>query len=1322
MTPVMEGNVFGATPFSEPLSLAGAHRGRKTTQKIWLFFMICWELVKRILIGSSVLFAVCGANGRAIADIAPDNSLGFESSVVTPNVLIRGSLADEISGGAIRGQNLFHSFTDFSIDPNQRVYFANPSAIDQIFTRVTGSSSSDISGTLGVNGAADLYFINPNGIYFGDTAYLDIAGSLIATTTDSIPFVDGFAFSTDANPIPTNPLLTVSQPLGLTAWTTPQAEITNRSQLAVGNDLTFVGQSLDLEGVLWSGGDLTLMAADNLQIRDRLDAPFITLSGGSQTLEAEIIDIFALSHPESGLYSYGDLVLRSPNPIIIDSYFNSLGNFSLENTNGGAGDALSPNDPVIRSSGNVTFNAYSGASLHIFAGGSIQTGDITINAADSTNGLQEVVTLSDGSTTVNIDGQNIATLDIRAGTNAFDSDSVVGLITPLPPFFNDPCVSGSANCFSSFPPVPPLSVLQGFSTTAPPSNADIIIGSLTFTNGLVDNFAFISNQYEPNTNDLLRGDILLGMRLSGEPGEISLNTSGDISLVVDSRDDIIVFGEIKPLTKGLEIGEILLKANGDLFVDNGLGSVDIDASSGKIVNDTRIGNASIDAKGTIFLNNSIDSAGNVAINANALIAQGGNQIRTSTRDNNDAGTIFVKANQVELSGINSGGVFSGLSSISADGSDGDAGKISVETDVLALDDGGQIRTSTFGAGAAGSIVVKANEAVTIDGGNGIFSGIISEVGASSTGSAKLIDIQTKQLTFTNGGIISAATAGAGNAGQIKVVVDETATFDGNPGFPLFPSGVFTESLASATGAGGSINFQAANLEITNGATIKSSTQSSNLAGDIDISVANDVVLAGADTGIFADTSSFNVAGEGGKVTVTGRNLNMSDGGRISSSTTGESKAGDVAVNFSNDVAIAGADTGIFADTSSFNVAGEGGKVTVTGRNLNMSDGGRISSSTTGESKAGDVAVSFTNDVAIAGADTGIFADTSSSNAANGSGGPIAVTSQNLTLTDGGRISSSTSGAANAGDIKVDVSNDITVSGEGSGVFASTTETSTGDGGNVDIDPIFIRLSDAGRFSVSAQGSGVAGNMRVVGDFLILDNGFIDASSQNGSGGNLTFEIGEYILLQNGSDITTNAGLSSGGGDGGNMMINVPFVIANPNQDNNITANAFDGDGGNIEITTDALLGIAFNDEDISVRNDITVSSELGVDGEFILNSPDVDPSSGLAKLITDLGDRENRVVSACAAGDELNSFVVTGQGGLAADPSSFVRGSSLLSDVRDFSGETVSTEVNEAVAVQPSEPMPTIRQATHLVRSEQGIELAATHPKALQNKVSSNCL
>ncbi|GAB4552378.1 MAG: hypothetical protein Tsb0014_46230 [Pleurocapsa sp.] len=69
------------------------------------------------------------------AQISPDNSLGNENSVVTPNVTVQDKIADLIEGGAIRGNNLFHSFEQFNVSDGAAVYFANPDCVVDILGR-----------------------------------------------------------------------------------------------------------------------------------------------------------------------------------------------------------------------------------------------------------------------------------------------------------------------------------------------------------------------------------------------------------------------------------------------------------------------------------------------------------------------------------------------------------------------------------------------------------------------------------------------------------------------------------------------------------------------------------------------------------------------------------------------------------------------------------------------------------------------------------------------------------------------------------------------------------------------------------------------------------------------------------------------------------------------------------------------------------------------------------------------------------------------------------------------------------------------------------
>jgi filamentous hemagglutinin family protein len=240
------------------------------------------KLRDRLLLSGAVLcYLMVSESG--LAQITPDDTLGGERSRVTPNINVRGAQADRIDGGATRGANLFHSFREFNVNEGQRVYFSNPVGIQNILSRVTGTDVSDILGTLGVDGGANLFLLNPNGIIFGPNARLDISGSFTASTGDRFTFPDGSEFSA-ANP-QAPPLLTINVTPGL-QYGRPAGNLSNAGSLSVGagQSLTLFGNTVTTTGSLVAPGGTVQVLGDRVGLLDNAQIDVASETGGGTVL------------------------------------------------------------------------------------------------------------------------------------------------------------------------------------------------------------------------------------------------------------------------------------------------------------------------------------------------------------------------------------------------------------------------------------------------------------------------------------------------------------------------------------------------------------------------------------------------------------------------------------------------------------------------------------------------------------------------------------------------------------------------------------------------------------------------------------------------------------------------------------------------------------------------------------------------------------------------------------------------------------------------------------------------------------------------------
>ena len=470
----------------------------------------------------------------ANAQLIPDGTLGKESSTVNPSVE-----RDLIEGGAIRDNNLFHSFKEFNVNPAQKVYFSNPENITNILTRVTGSNASKIFGTLGVSGNANLFLINPNGIIFGKNAFLDIKGSFSATTAESI-FIDNYEFSA-VNPNET-PLLKINLTPGLQyGKINPQSEIENRASLQVGEkqNLTLLGGRVNHQGSLIAPGGKVEVSGDDINLTGNVDT-----SNGDGEVGTLLIDPKNILIQQGGDFSGDDIsqalavnnvILQADNDITVDDDITGIAANNLtfeagrsltiaENRNiflnGGSFNAKINDEnalPSSRDAGIAEFRMNPESSIIT------NSGDVNINSGSFANTSQ--INTAFGAIITgnpNGDGGNINLSALGDVTTGF---TVSG-------FLNDPNL---ALVVGDFVPIP---TLPG---TDKAGNIDI-----NSSNGNI-----------ASTNFVLANALNQG-------GDITFNAGGNLTL--EAPGEVTRIGNIGNV--GLKSGEITLRSGNTLLAND----------------------------------------------------------------------------------------------------------------------------------------------------------------------------------------------------------------------------------------------------------------------------------------------------------------------------------------------------------------------------------------------------------------------------------------------------------------------------------------------------------------------------------------------------------------------------------------------------------------------------------------------------------------------------------------------------------------------------------------------------------------------------------
>ena len=1270
------------------------------------------------------------------AQVIPDGTLS--TTVTSPD---RQNFF--IENGDRNGNNLFHSFDTFSIPTSGSAIFNNPIDIENIFSRVTGPSFSNIDGLLQTTGTTNLFLLNPNGIIFGPNAQLDIAGSFTASTADSLTFADGTKFSATASE---SALLSISVPVGLQLNNPPQGDIKSLGYLETGQDMTLLGQNLYLEGDLMAGQNLTLQAQDTVIMRDTL-----TRSGNDLTIQGgQGVDIFALNRL-APFVSDGNLTLISDGDISADAHFKSGRDLRFLDLAGAPGSIISLHDPIILANGDVVLGDYTGVALKVEAKGSIDAGDIVITGPDTTLS-------ADGSgSDIDLLASSRAAI-LRAGVNA-DPGQPLGSITVSA--INTSDVTGGDGG-------PIILEATGDITASGfflgPRGESVTLGAFSFSDtgdsGNGGAITILSRSGDINLVGSQQESFLSGPSfitvgsLSFAVGGGGSGSGGPIEITSDSGN-INIFGNLNSQSFTSQADGFLLPAGNS----SAGGDITLTANAGDITIEGNVESGS----------ESFEDSGNTGDGGNiTLSTKSGNiQLINNFINNADFENSFASGS------LNAGSVSFGFEAVS--GNTGNGGTITLSSttgDILI--EGSSIQSSSQSASVSFTSAASGNSS---NGGDIIVS--------STSGDITINSFVTSSSVSTASSIVSASAGTSGDGGNILISSD-SGTITLNPILDptLSDDSDFVEILSSSessanlsdfagpvpdsatasvsdSGNGGDIVLSSNSGDIVINSGLRSTSSSAATADANQIQSVSNATGGGAIT-VFTQSGDIQInqdllslslsntgtAGRGGRISLSSREGAITGNDRsllvFSIGTQPEATGAGGSVTLRADQAISGLEILTFANTGSsgnVDIQGLGDHLTVSDVALivalqdsvsspigdlqeialdnetNFTSGQTvieslgdltlnnisIEASANSTQPSGDVTVTSSGQVTVLNSQI-------NSNANNtGQAGSIEVTAEGLALTDT-TLSAATAGPGGAGDIRFNLSDALIL--DGSKLTSSTAPGSTGQGGNIDVNAtapnLETRLQNESQLAVNSEGRGEGGNINLNTQRLILKEASqINATTLSSNGGNVVLTLEDLLLLRNGSEISTTAGISGSGGDGGDILVTLAegLIVALPNENSDITANAFEGDGGNIRITAGGIVGLEFRPE-LTPLSDITASSEFGVNGVVQLDTPDLEPNQGLVELPGELIDPSNQISSGCLAAED-NSLTVSGRSGLPDSPDD-PNSSAVWEDWRPL-----ETEVSMTPLSIPVETEPLVEATAVLVATNGQVEFVAQSEELL---------